>query len=245
MNVRLLLSILVMLSGVSAAKTVAALCLEAQEYRVSIGGSTVSILPRNFQKRRCGDPDGLLRQNVATGAVAKLPGQVTGTTEGYCGGDGYLDQCVPPGKYRYGLAKPYDCCPTCCTTQYYIDVEITTPLAPDCEANRFAGNRAPVPFTGQVPWSGSQEICAYVAPPDAAAPPPRIRDAGSPSSTGQADASAGNTPAANPTSSGCSVGGSPESPAVLGMSALLLAFGLVRAGTRKRNRRPAEERNSR
>ena len=111
MNVRPLLSVLVTLSGVSAARTAAAVCmgLEAQEYRVSIDGNSVSILPTKLPAAevwRSGWPSPPERGDGRRGEDSRAGGGHVRT--GYCGGDGYVDECVPPGKYRYGLAKPYD-----------------------------------------------------------------------------------------------------------------------------------------
>ena len=233
MNVRALLSVLVMLGGVSAARTAGAVCMGAQEYRISSLGSALAIIPSNVQRRKCGDPDGLLRQNVTTGAVVKLPGLVAGTTTGYRAGEGFLDECVPPGKYRYGLAKPYVCCPTCCSTHYFVEVEVTSPPEPGCEAARIAGNAPPVPFTGQVPWGTDREICGYVAQPDAARPATTSRN------DGGASPGTGGTPTTPPpgkATGGCSMGGSPETPVVLAVCGVLLAFGLGRSAGRRPNR---------
>jgi hypothetical protein len=232
MNVRRLLSVLVVLSGVSAARAALAVCMGAQEYRVSPIGSSYSIVPTNFQRRRCGDAAGLLRQNVDTGQVVKLNGLLPGAATGYCAGEGYLDECVPAGRYRYGLAVPYRCCPSCCTTQYYVQFTVVAPPPPNCEATRRPDNPPPVPFAGQVPWGASQEICDFVPPPDAGRPRPAEEDAGQPS--GQPPGTGGTAPPGTSTgrgqnTGGCSLvggngAGGPSTVLALGGLGLLLAF---------------------
>jgi hypothetical protein len=138
-------------------------CARPTNYYITVENNTVAVAPLNFQKRTCPDASGMLRQNIATGETVKLADYCATT-----GKDGpfkyssetssYLDECVPAGKYRYGFAKPYECCSSCCGTLLYGEAEVTTLLTTDCR--RATGNHEPV-ATANMPWSHTSMICDY------------------------------------------------------------------------------------
>jgi hypothetical protein len=217
-------------------------------------GNSLSIVPTNFQRRRCGDPGGLLRQNVDTGQVVRIAGAIPGQATGYCAGEGYLDECVPVGRYRYGLATPYRCCEACCTTQFYVEYAVMLAPEANCEATRRPDNPRPVAYTGQVPWRDRQEICSFVPPPDAGRPDTLgsrpLDDAGRPTGTPgtaepQPGPGGGTAPPTAPGTGtgrsqnrgGCSVGGTGGPTAALVLGGLLLAAGFVRVSARRRKPR--------
>ncbi len=97
--------------------------------------------------RKCPD-DGLLRQGPGAADVVKI------TT---CDGDDFVDQCVPAGTYRYGLATPYQCQPSSCGT-FFFTTAVVAGAAPECVRTV----AAPVAATG-VPWGDDRTICGYGA----------------------------------------------------------------------------------
>jgi hypothetical protein len=235
MNVRRLLSLVVLVFVAVAARPVWAICTGAQEYRVSAAGSSLIIIPTNFQQRRCPDPGGMLRQNVDTGQVVKIDACI--------GSDGFIDECVPPGKYRYGLAMPYRCCETCCKTEYFTELTIAMPPAANCDAMRMPDKPRPMPYTGAVPWGASKDICTYVPPPAAPRPAPMgTSDAGASSGgPGGGAPGTGVNPGRGQATGGCSVGGAGGGnwgnrglSAGFGLGALGLLMGFVRASGRRR-----------
>ncbi len=213
------------------------LCVWARRSIASVrSGTTLIIVPTNFQRRRCPDPGGLLRQNVDTGQVVRIDACI--------GTDGFLDECVPPGKYRYGLGMPYQCCQTCCKTEFYVELTVGMPVAPDCDARRMPDKPRPMPYAGQVPWANSPAICNYAPPPDAARPDPRpSRDAGVagdppvPGTGGTAPPMTGSPGLGSQNTGGCSVGGAGGSTAILVLGTPALMVGFVRASGRRRKTR--------
>jgi hypothetical protein len=241
MNVRRLLSLVSLVFVAVAARPVLAVCMGAQEYRVSPLGSTLIIVPTNFQRRRCPDPGGLLRQNVDTGQVVKIDACI--------GTDGFIDECVPPGKYRYGLAMPYRCCEACCNTDYFTELTIAIAPPANCDATRMPDKPRPTAYTGTVPWAANKEICGFTPPPDAARPPSSTRpedDGGTgpgvtgPGGTGVPPGTGVNG-GRQSASGGCSVGGAGGaggwSAAFLILGGLTLVMGFVRASERRRKTR--------
>ncbi len=246
MNVRRLLSLLVFPLVAVAARPALAVCMGAQEYRVSPLGTTLIIVPTNFQRRRCPDAGGLLRQNVDTGQVVRIDACI--------GTDGFLDECVPPGKYRYGLAMPYECCETCCKTEFYTELTLAMPVAATCEASRMPDKPRPMPYTGRVPWGNSPAICGYTPPPDAARPDSLgsrpVDDGGRPtgsdaapggSPTGTGGTAAPGTPVrSSQNTGGCSVGGAGGDVGLTAfflLGGLGLAAGFARTSDRRRRAR--------
>lgn len=148
-------SIAALLAGASAwwpAQAVAN-CARPSGYDVTVTGNTVTICALNFQNRSCPDPDGLLRENTTSGKVVKVAEHCSTVSSG-C----YLDECVPKGSYRYGFAKPYDCCAACCGTDYFELADVTTDAPSGCSPS---DGGAATPFTGSLPWKTDQTLCNY------------------------------------------------------------------------------------
>jgi MYXO-CTERM domain-containing protein len=123
-------------------------------------GNRVIICNELLNTRTCPQPEGMLRQNVATGRVMRLgqhctdervmpPNVTRDSSKGPC----YLDECVPPGTYRYGLARPLECAGS--ASYYYVVVKVTSPLPPDCKRS----GPAPAPVK-RAPWKDSPYVCS-------------------------------------------------------------------------------------
>ncbi|MGA9521044.1 MAG: hypothetical protein WBV82_06245 [Myxococcaceae bacterium] len=125
-------------------------CAMPVGYRVQVEANKVTICPEAFGARTCPDPDGLLRRNEASGETAKLTD---------CDANGcFVDECVPPGAWQYGYARPYECHASSCGTYYFEVAQVTSALG-TCE--RSSGLTGPVSFDGEVPWDRDREICGY------------------------------------------------------------------------------------
>jgi hypothetical protein len=142
--------ILVVLCALASTSPAHANCARPLGYDVRVTGNTVEIDAVNFGSRRCPDQHGMLRQNVETGDVVRIAD--------FCNAEGhYVDECVPPGRYRYGFAAPYECAPSACSTDYYSEVAVTSAL-PACA--RSPGDLGPGP-AAHAPWGDSAAICGY------------------------------------------------------------------------------------
>ena len=126
-------------------------CAQPVTYAISAQGSTVTICPENFGQRLCPDPDGMLRQDLATGEAVRIPERCKDTNGEAC----YLDSCVPAGTYHYGFTTPYRCHSSSCGTYYYEEITVE-PWDGDCDA----GDDLTPTATDSVPWS-SDLICNY------------------------------------------------------------------------------------
>lgn len=141
-----------------APRLAAANCAQPVGYNVTEapapGGTngTVRICSESFGGRKCPDPGGLLRENVATGEVVRLPDRCDGDGEEPC----WIDVCVPAGTYRYGLADPYDCYSSSCGTYYWEEIEVTG--APGACTPDDGSGTTPVAAT---PWGENRTICDY------------------------------------------------------------------------------------
>jgi hypothetical protein len=118
-------------------------CARPVGYEATVEGSTVTVTPVSFDTRKCPDPDGMLREDVHTGEVVRVAD--------VCRDGAYLDECVPVGTFRYGFAKPYECFPSACSTDFFVEVMVSH--KPSC------GSKAVV--ASKVPWGRSQKICSY------------------------------------------------------------------------------------
>lgn len=107
----------------------------------------VRVCLQTFEERRCPD-EGLLRRAVDGGAIVELT---------RCDEDGcFLDECVPAGTYEYGLAVPYACHSSSCSTAYYGRVTVAGPPGA-CVPTGDAPSGAT-----DVPWeSGRPLVCGY------------------------------------------------------------------------------------
>lgn len=128
-------------------------------YYAKAEGNSVTICNKMLNTRTCPQPEGMLRQNVATGRVVRLgqhcterrvkaPNVITEGSTGAC----YLDECVPPGTYRYGLARPLKCMGS--ASYYYYEVKVTRALPEACTR----GGPAPTAVK-RTPWSDSPYVC--------------------------------------------------------------------------------------
>jgi len=141
------------------ANAASANCAEPTSYEIAVEGNTVTVCPRNFQGRGCPDPDGMLREALAGGAVVKLDDRCSDPAGAGADDDPacYVDECVPPGEYRYGFALPYSCESASCGTYYFTPVTVTAAVG-NCQPS---DGGAPQSAAG-VPWSGDDdEICGY------------------------------------------------------------------------------------
>lgn len=192
-------------------------CAAPTGYAAAVTGNTVTVELKNFTGRACPDPGGLLRQDADGGQVVTLAQ--------YCSDAGaYLDECVPPGTYRYGLASPYACQPSSCSTSYYQAVTVTAPLG---SCSRGAGDPGPT-AGGTAPWGVSDVVCISGG------------DAGPGSGGGGGGAAGGGSGGGGggsaPAGTGC--GALPRGAgAVLWTDGLVLAAGALGLALRRRARR--------
>jgi hypothetical protein len=124
-------------------------------YRAFQNGGHVLICPDMLNQRSCPQKEGMLRQNVETGEVVRLaqrcapwPKTRKRTEKTTC----YVDQCVPPGRYRYGFARPLKCMGT--GSRFYIDVVVREAF-PGCK-------RSDEPLPERVkraPWGKTPWVC--------------------------------------------------------------------------------------
>lgn len=137
-----LLAVLLLLAPASPAL---ANCAEPVSYETRVVGPQVTVCLTNFDNRRCPD-QGLLRRG-AGGTVVKL------TT---CDAQGcFVDECVGPGPYQYGLAVPYQCVPVACSTDYFANVTVA---AAGGECTRTMAEPEPAPA---VPWKNERHVCTH------------------------------------------------------------------------------------
>jgi len=129
-----------------------------REYRVAVAGNTVTVCPHSTA-RACPDPAGMLRQDERTGAVVELPQACMPDPE-WGGGDCYVDECVPPGSYRYGYAKPFACDHRLAWTSYWDKAEVTRPLPAGCKPTN--AKSSPTPTSAAPPWpEGEDSVCTH------------------------------------------------------------------------------------
>jgi len=98
-----------------------------------------------YTPRKCPD-EGLLRLDVTSGDIVMITA---------CVGEDFLDECVPAGIYRYGLAAPFDCAGGVCFAPYYGTYESPGP-SESCKRG------GPLPTPAQsVPWGSQPYVCTY------------------------------------------------------------------------------------
>lgn len=199
-------------------------CARPVHYLPTVTGNTVQVQPVNYEDRACPDPEGMIRQSVDNGEIVKLADFCVATEELAA----YVDECVAPGKYRYGFAKPYDCEPYACGTSFFAEVSVTSPLDPACM--RSAGNSPPT-TAAAVPWRNDPFICDY--------------QGGDPSRGGESSWTGGSGPKSSGGSEaeeiphaagGCSVAITPGVGSVIGANALALVVGLLLMWNRRSNK---------
>jgi len=95
----------------------------------------------------------MLRQDTSTGAIVQIANFCSSATAAQpsC----FIDECVPEGSYRYGLADPFTCADKGCgnSVPYFIDAQVTTALTSSCA--RSAGDPGPTATTAAAPWGAS------------------------------------------------------------------------------------------
>jgi len=220
-------------SGVTFASfAVHANCAMPASYNLKVVGNTVTICPSNLNGRECPDSAGMLRQGPD--ATVLLPDKCS---ESAYGTSCYVDECVEPGTYKYGFARPYECCSYCCDTDYYASVSVLANPGAGCAPD----GGASVPFAGTVPWTDSRLICTYMGTGAAGG-----RGGTGAGGVGGDAGAAGNAGVAGdegvpPSSNGacdCAVGvGSGAKELVIAANALLVLMGLA-LGRRRQSRRP-------
>jgi len=119
-------------------------CAET-EYNATVRRSTVTVSLGGG----CGDGTVLLRQDEATGAVVEVQA---------CSGADYVDECVPPGTYRYGPATELAC--SCvAAVPIFAEARVTAPADPACTPS----GKASRPTSAAPPWGngsgGSTKSC--------------------------------------------------------------------------------------
>jgi hypothetical protein len=123
-----------------------------REYRATVTGTTVTVCADVYggidaPGRPCPD-QGLIRREAATGQAVLI----TSCDASAC----FLDECVPPGAYQYGLEAPLACGGAIAYSAYFAAVTTTASVAA-CTRTR----AAPAGFTGTVPWGVERTHCAY------------------------------------------------------------------------------------
>jgi hypothetical protein len=123
-------------------------------YSAHVQGNNVIICPQQRNDRACPQPDGMLRQAVGTGEVVRLPQNCTNrpTDRGSHKGACYIDECVPPGTYRYGYGRPLECAGS--STFYFAQVAVSRQLPKDCRRSGGA-----VATVKRAPWGTSPYVC--------------------------------------------------------------------------------------
>jgi hypothetical protein len=127
-------------------------CAESPAYQATVNGNTVSV-STDFDST-CPGTTAMLRQDVATGAVVDLAS--------YCGtvedSGSYVDECVPPGTYRYGLQVPF-MCEGCGATAYFAIATVTAALPMSC--TRSPGDPGPTTTSTVPAWGTGAEAPQY------------------------------------------------------------------------------------
>jgi hypothetical protein len=99
----------------------------------------------------CSGAGAMLRENVDTGEVVELQGC---TEESY--DVRFVDECLPVGTYRYGLADPLRC--GCGSRELFIEVTIEDELDVNCDISD--PDLMALPYTEELPWGDeSWENC--------------------------------------------------------------------------------------
>lgn len=228
-----LLAVSLVLTSLAAPVLARADCAEPPGYASAVTGNTVVVCAVGGLEEFTGCPEtgGMLRVDVASGGVAKLPDSCVpppATIEGSRSTACYEDQCVPPGTYQYGYAAPFAC--EECGAESATVVKVTSPLS-GCTSDAGALTDA-----GSAPWDAASAVddgvanaaCDHANPVDAgrhdASSVVSGRDAG-----GGSRASSGG---------GCSTSAASSQHMVLAIDALALVLGLG-VLARRRARRSA------
>ena len=122
-------------------------------YRTRVDGNTVTICSDNVSPTMCGRSGGIssvmIRQDTRTKAVFEIPDTQNNVldpklcTSGCCR-ECFVDACVPPGTYRYGMAPALAHC-----GQYFGEVTVTASLSSGCTPQH-----PPEATSVTPPWTG-------------------------------------------------------------------------------------------
>jgi hypothetical protein len=138
--------VIALLLLIAASSNARADCAAGPDYQILVGDpapSTVKLeVQRGSPDEGCGRSVPMLRQNIDTGEVVQLA---------FCIQTTYLDECVPAGRYRYGLATPLPC-EGCGGTPFFAIAEVPDDPAA-CTPS--AGDSGPTPYTGTIPWTST------------------------------------------------------------------------------------------
>lgn len=128
-------------------------------YYAEIEGNKVIIcigqFPRELEFLACPNRKDLLRQNVKSKEVVVFTSPVCDENKAERSAICYVDECVPPGTYQYGLAYPLSCSISD-NVEYYKEVEVTQQLSPTCM--RSQGSLPPTPTSWLPPWLDNPKI---------------------------------------------------------------------------------------
>lgn len=118
-------------------------CPAPATYLTSVEGNTVRVL----SQRACSADATLLREDIVTGAIVRVSAT--------CASGWFVDACVAPGQYRYGLESPSmppDSSCTCGPYEYYGAATVSQALPNSCASQDVADPDG-------VAWSDDPTIC--------------------------------------------------------------------------------------
>ena len=144
-------------------------CDTGADYQSSVFGNTVTVcLVSQSEVTTCSASHPVVRQNIQTSETVGLGAFCLGPDAGLPGGadvaEGFpcfVDECVPQGSYRYGLAPAYDCSQAGCgAVALFTEAAVTSPLPATCV--RSDGNTAPTTVTQTPPWGSGEDDAGSV-----------------------------------------------------------------------------------
>lgn len=153
MPYRLSLGLVAMMVLLSWTVDAFANCSRPATYSVTSESGRLVVCPSYYGDRGCPDPGGMLREDLATGEVVRLPDRCE--PDEY-GDSCYVDLCVKSGRYRYGFADPFDCTDGGCYTDYYSDDVGSAGPPAGCVIEDAL---EPVVYSQGAPWGDSQRVC--------------------------------------------------------------------------------------
>ena len=191
-------------------------------YQVAVQGNTVTICPEGLEGVPCsgelwreGD-DGIIVEVGKCVPTSAMTPFMADAGESPC----YVDECVPPGKYRYLFFRAFQCCPMSPWTDF-VDMTSAPSSCPS------AADTGATPDSGNVPLSVMGR-CSF-PPADAGMFDAGTLDAGS--------YDGGVYVAGNHRDSGCAVRSYPApTGALLGFNGTVGALGLLLIARRRRTR---------
>jgi hypothetical protein len=147
---RLLMSLLAGAALVLCCAPVLANVAAPFSYEVHVDGNTARIcMEFGAQLCRPDQKSPLVRKDLASGQMMVIPQHCD---EHHC----FVDECVPPGTYQWGLADPGQCVGTS-SVAYEGEGKVAQALAAACAPK--VGPERPRPFAGTLPWNASNVAC--------------------------------------------------------------------------------------